>query len=396
MDLGPVVTPRAGVPTGALGGTTMTYDRAKLFILAACLASGAAACDQTDEQDLESQLRCLGCVGTGGYTLNTHQPVSSSDRDVYEFNVSGAPHLNSYGYRSTFVKISLATSPYGAITTMVSPGAPPPPGKKAMVVAGDLFAVDAYGPNPGSPVHRLSGTALIGLKLHFMVKGYDNVEHEVVLELIDHLADPTAGDFYAITKVDPLSGEHLAPLCEEDAGGYRLARIYDALSLNGQSGEITYPSVGIHHVACSSGSLAKAALFGYPPDPARLDTQRFTLANRVVRADYCADGTPYTYPGNLLDIEDNFSPGQEGKTIADVYASLGEGEVVEAVWDANGVLCMDTPRASNLSGEEDVLCPIKRVGNGSAVYNWRPPTCVGWIDPMLDGGGIRFFSKGSL
>ncbi len=372
----------------------MTYDRAKLFILAACLAVGAAACDQTGEPDVESEFRCLGCVGTGGYTLNTNQPVSSSDRDVYEWDLNGNAHVNSYGYTSRFVKISLATSPYGAITTAVSPGVAPPPGKKAVVVPGDLFAVDAYGP-PGSPVQRLSGTALIGLKLHFMVKGYDNVEHEVVLKFIDHLGDPMAGDFYAITKVDPVSGNHLAPLCEEDAGGYRLARIYDALSLNGQSGEITYPNAGIHHVACSSGSLAKAALLGYPPDPTRVDTQRFTLANRVVRADYCADGTPYTYPGNLLDIEDNFSPGQEGKTLEDVRASLGEDEVIEAVWDANGVLCMDTPRASNLS-QEDVLCPIKRLGNGTASYNWRPPSCVGWTDPNLDGGGIRFFSKTAL
>jgi hypothetical protein len=373
----------------------MSYDRAKLFILAACLASGAIACDQ-EEEGPESHFRTLGGIGSGGgYTLNTNQPVSSSDRDVYEFDLNGTEHTNGYGYKSSFFKLSLDASPYGAITTLVSPGSPPPPGKKAVIVPGDVFAVDVYGSNPGSPVHRLSGTALIGLELHFKVKGYDNVPHDVVLELIDHLADPMAGDFYAITKVDPVTGEHLAPLCEEDAGGYRLARIYDALSFNTQSGEITYPDAGIHHVACSSGSLAKAALFGYPPDPARTDTLRFTLANRVVRADYCADGTPYTYPGNLLDIEDNFSPGQEGKTIEDVVASLGADEVLEAVWDANGVLCMNAPRADNLS-REDVLCPIKRLGNGSAVYNWQPPTCEGWTDPMLDGGGIRFFSKGSL
>lgn len=371
----------------------MTYDRAKLFILAACLASGATACDQVEADGPESSFRSLGGVGSGsGLTLNTNQWVSSSARDVYEWNLSGAWHSNSFGFSSKLTKISLPTTPYGAITTLIGP---PPPLKHLQVVPGDDFAVDVFGSNPGSPVHRLEGTALIGLKLHFTVRGYDDIEHEVVLKFIDHLADPMAGDFYAIDKVDPVSGVKLAPLCEEDAGGYRLARIYDELSVDGVSGEIGYPDAGIHHVACSSSAPAKAALFGYPPDPDRLDTLRFTLANRVVRADYCADGNPYTYPGNLVGIEDNFSAGQEDMTIADVYASLGPGEEVEAVWDVNGVLCMDTPRASNLS-REDVLCPIKRLGNGSAAYNWRPPSCVGWVDPELDGGGMRFFSKSTL
>jgi len=371
----------------------MTHDRAKLLILAACLASGTTACDQADEPGQELGFRSLGGVGTGsGLTLNTNQWVSSSARDVYEFNLNGAWHSNSFGFSSKYTKISLANTPYGAITTLVGP---PPPLKHLQVVPGDDFAVDVYGPNQGSPVHRLEGAALIGLKLHFTVKGYDNVEHAVALEVIDHLADPMAGDFYAIIKIDPVSGQMLAPLCEEDAGGYRLARIYDELSIDGVSGEISYPDAGIHHLACSSSAPAKAALFGYPPDPARQDTLRHTLATRVVRADYCADGNPYTYPGNLVGIEDNFSAGQEDMSIADVYASLGPDEVVEAVWDANGVLCMDTPRASNLS-REDVLCPIKRLGNGSAAYNWRPPSCEGWVDPNLDGGGIRFFSKSSL
>lgn len=370
----------------------MTENRAKRFILAACLASGATACDQTDEEGLESHFRGLGGVGTGNtLTMNTNQWVSSSARDVYEFNLNGAWHVNSLGFSSKYVKISLANTPYGAITTLIGPSTPL---KHLQVVPGDEFAVDVYGPNAGSPVHRLEGPALIGLRLHFSAKGYDDVAHEVALEIIDHLADPVAGDFYAIIKIDPASGEMLAPLCEEDAGGYRLARIYDALSVDGMSGEISYPNLGIHHVACSSSAPAKAALFGYPPDPSRLDTQRFTLATRVVRADYCADGNPYTYPGNLVGIEDNFSAGQEDMTIADVYASLGTDEVVEAVWDVNGVLCMDTPRASNLS-REDVLCPIKRLGDGSSAYSWRPPSCVGWVDPNLDGGGMRFFSKSS-
>ena len=370
----------------------MTHDRAKLFVLAACLASAATACDQAPEQGSESRFRSLGGVGSGtGLTLNTNQWVSSAARDVYEFNLNGAWHTNSFGYSSKYTTISLASSPYGPVTTQV--GAPAPAGKpRAVVVPGDDFAVNVLGPSAGDPVHRLDGPALIGLKLRFTVRGYDDVEHPVVLEVIDHLADPEAGDFYAIIKVDPVTGEMIAPLCEEDAGGYRLARIYDGLSVHGESGEMAYVGQGVHHVACSSSAPAKAALFGYNPTEVTVET--FTLVNRVVRADYCADGNPYTYPGNLVGIEDDFSAGQEDKTIADVYAALGEDEAVEAVWDVNGVMCIDSPRASNVS-REDVVCPIKRHPNGAVSYNWRPPSCEGFVDAHA-GSGVRFFSKSSL
>ncbi len=368
----------------------MIHD-SKILILALGLGLGLTACDQTAEGGSKSDFRTHG-VGTGsGQTLNTHQWVSSSARDVYEFDLGGDWHTNSFGYDSKYTRISLANTPYGPITTQVGP--PPPPGTpKLVVVPGDDFAVNAVGPNPGDPIYRLEGTDLIGLELRFIVRGFDDADHPVAIEFTDHHEDAEAGDFYEIMKVDPISGATIAPLCEADSGGYRIARIYDGLSVNGESGAMEYVGQGIHHVGCSASAPAKAALFGY--NPTEVSVESFVLANRIVRADYCADGHPYTYPGNLLGIQDDFSPGQVGKSLADVYASLGPDEVVEAMWDRHGVLCMDTPRADNVD-REDVVCPIRQFAEGTVAYNWQPPSCQGFVDSNPNGE-VRFFSTGAL
>ena len=111
----------------------------------------------------------------------------------------------------------------------------------------------------------------------------------------------------------------------------------------------------------------------------------FVLATRIVRADYCADGHPYTFPGNLFSTEDNRS----GMTLGDVQGNLNPGEELEAMWDINGVLCVNTPRAFNIS-RADIVCPTKRLADGSLVHNWQPPTCEGYVDDP--DPGLRMFS----
>ena len=111
----------------------MTNHHGKL-ILALCLALGATACDQSGDVEAPAPtFRGLGGVGTGsGLTLNTNQWVSSSARDIYEFSLQGDWHTNSYGYESKLVRISLADSPYGPVSTPV--GAPHPPGEASVAV----------------------------------------------------------------------------------------------------------------------------------------------------------------------------------------------------------------------------------------------------------------------
>ena len=114
---------------------------------------------------------------------------------------------------------------------------------------------------------------------------------------------------------------------------------------------------------------------------------QFRTANRVIRADYCGDGQPFTFPGNSLLIKDNFSAGQEGTTLADVYTNIGSLKL-EAMWDQHGILCIDTPRVDTLV-PADIVCPMKYL-TATWEYNWQPPPCDGFVDPYP--GTTKFFS----
>lgn len=128
------------------------------------------------------------------------------------------------------------------------------------------------------------------------------------------------------------------------------ARILSGFHLDGTSGELT-PSDARIFIACLNAAVGKAAAWGYydeevgPPDDqdppdvgdgptfaARLD--RFELAIRVVRADYCYDGSSWTEAGVALQVEDIWG-------IRPASAEPGE---VEAVWGAEGLLCAGTGR----------------------------------------------------
>lgn len=309
---------------------------------------------------------------------------------MYEFSIAGQWHTNSHAYETKLTTLSLPVSPYGAVTSTV--GTPPTPGQPHVRIAnGGAFGVEVRGPHPGDPPVVLRGAALLDLALMFEVRGGGggNQAHAVRLEVRGHHEGPIAGHFYELHKIDPVSLESLGPLCEEDSAGQRHAKIFHGLSIDAPTGTIDYVSPDIHHIACTSSAPGKAGEFGYAP--AMVPLSVYALANRVIRADYCADGHPYTYPGNLVGMTDNVSPGEVGTTLADVEGDLGPDEQLEAVWSPDGVMCMGTPRASNLS-REDVICPVKHFADGTIAYNWRPPSCDGFVD-QPPPGALRFYSK---
>ncbi|MEZ4379836.1 MAG: ADYC domain-containing protein [Nannocystaceae bacterium] len=87
-------------------------------------------------------------------------------------------------------------------------------------------------------------------------------------------------------------------------------------------------------VACRAGAIAKAASWGFTPWEYGFEVQE--LATRMVRADYCGDGTPHTEDGTLVQISDIY--GQN---------AFGEPEGVdEAAWDleTGAAICVTAPR----------------------------------------------------
>lgn len=68
---------------------------------------------------------------------------------------------------------------------------------------------------------------------------------------------------------------------------------------------------------------------------------------KLITADYCGDGTPYTHNGQPLDYGDA-NPKQ--------FWGILPGEPVEAIWTPTGAFCLNTPRAFNRS---DVACQAR-------------------------------------
>ncbi|MCY1059770.1 ADYC domain-containing protein [Nannocystis sp. SCPEA4] len=103
-------------------------------------------------------------------------------------------------------------------------------------------------------------------------------------------------------------------------------------------------------LACAGSAAAKLQLMNYGPQsnfdgaghPASLAQRQATL--RMITADYCGDGHSYTENGTALSWEN------AGGTVV----SPGELGALEAVWSANGALCLETPRL----GDPDVACDL--------------------------------------
>lgn len=88
-------------------------------------------------------------------------------------------------------------------------------------------------------------------------------------------------------------------------------------------------------LGCASGAIGKSGLWGYPPWVSayggRTGVEQLQAASRVVRADYCHDGTSHTADGTPLQVRDRFFTAFDDAT-----------EASEAVWGSNGSACVVT------------------------------------------------------
>jgi hypothetical protein len=83
--------------------------------------------------------------------------------------------------------------------------------------------------------------------------------------------------------------------------------------------------------ACDGGAIAKCVRFGYAPwrsvNGVSLE-EHHQACTRMVRADFCGDGTSYTVAGNLINLYDSLGVQQDT-----------EGWVAEAEWTSDGASC---------------------------------------------------------
>lgn len=134
------------------------------------------------------------------------------------------------------------------------------------------------------------------------------------------------------------------PVCDENIDPLNPGLEYHSYLVPGMSigPQATFQIDTSHssaYMACLSGAIGKSASWGYTPWD--YDTQTHEMATRMVRADYCGDGTSNTQPGTLIWVESPWGPDPEAPDENDPL----EYEV-EAVWDFdhNRASCVDVAR----------------------------------------------------
>lgn len=111
-------------------------------------------------------------------------------------------------------------------------------------------------------------------------------------------------------------------------------------------------------VTCSSGAEGKCLRAGYFPETGP-SLERFEACKRMIRADYCGDGSAWTRDGTTIDIFDHVG-------IQD--RSADPSMAFEAAWSAQGAVCVHHTRIpGRLSLAELVRrCPRLKHAVGAA------------------------------
>ncbi|MDC0719412.1 ADYC domain-containing protein [Nannocystis sp. bb15-2] len=147
-------------------------------------------------------------------------------------------------------------------------------------------------------------------------------------------------------KVDEKEWE---PLCVDEEGeptqAILLGDVWD--SANGKR----LPSTGDGLTfACRDAALAKCVEWGYRPWKANL-REFHQACTRLVRADYCGNGSSHTEAGTLIHVLD-----QIGVQTVDPDRQF----VVEAEWGPNGAVCLNT--ANTRLANQQIGCNIPACG----------------------------------
>lgn len=124
--------------------------------------------------------------------------------------------------------------------------------------------------------------------------------------------------------------------------------------------------------ACTNGAVAKCVRLGYAPwrtfDGASLGEELLACV-RMIRADYCGDGSTHTREGTPI-------------AIWDARGVIPRGEVdpaherFEAAWSADGAVYLAAPRLGQSIAEIVASCPARLAGRTAA-------------DLPLDEAGLR-------
>lgn len=146
-------------------------------------------------------------------------------------------------------------------------------------------------------------------------------------------------------------------LCAPDPGGERWA--FPVAGRWTAQGEHLPAAPGTFSVTCSAGTIGKCVRAGYKPWKVLADGTSLWAHHqacvRMMRADYCGDGTGFTRDGTRIDLYDRIGIQKD---------EPGPGMRFEAGWGADGATCVARPRIpANVTLDELVQrCPAKLAG----------------------------------
>jgi ADYC domain len=215
----------------------------------------------------------------------------------------------------------------------VSPGrAPPPPEVR---VVGNRFELH----DPAGQV--LAQAALVGAVI--AVDDGSGARSEIRVEAAH--ADPLDADIALYTLTQRDAQGRWQPLCRAGPDG-----IAAAFPVSGEwtPGGQHLRTPGRFGLACSGSAIGKCVRMGYKYWQTRADGAPLwalhQACTRMLRADYCGDGTPHTRDGTAVNVEDGWG----------IQRADPEPARFEASWDEAGAVCVESSRLDGTQG----LAPI--------------------------------------
>lgn len=306
-----------------------TQERWTTLTACLCLVAGAPGCDPNDEPAPSDGL-AAGELRSYEYAQDCprwqcgYNTAEINGKSMQELHLDGLPNADG-------IAVVGATVPWGLLGLNLLPA--------ELGVVGDALA--AFTDPEAAP---LMGAELVGTVLWLEIDGLPASPVTIAgYEQVESWAEGSPPvDAYALTYVDVegalslersvCKGTLVDPL--QAAVVILAGERYDPETkavLPDQDRWIT--------LACAGSATAKVALLGYGPHgtlggegAATVEQRQATL--NMITANYCGDGHAYTEDGTPLAWEDRAG-------VVTPFMSPGERE---AIWDADGALCLDAPR----------------------------------------------------
>jgi len=181
----------------------------------------------------------------------------------------------------------------------------------------------------------------------------DDKGDEQVVRVDSAMQDPKDPDIelYGMSIKDLPSGEW-RNMCQPGPDGLAMA-----FPLSGNwTADGRHVAANSFMLTCTSGAIGKCVRFGYKPwrtGPAGEPLWQYHQAcTRMVRADYCGDGTSWTRDGTPIDYFDRLNINS---------ADRDQGMSFEAAWAVDGAVCVAHTRIADIISVDALLkrCPAR-------------------------------------